>query len=71
MCAEGLSAVQCIVNPCDTETCAKYPDAECKPNYCGGCGADFYVDGEVVDDCKSVEPQRDGFLTIMYPPCNI
>ena len=46
-CPEGW--VYCFVDPCLVETCPAYPDAECVADYCGGCFADFYVDGELVE----------------------
>jgi len=30
-------------------TCDAYPDAKCEANYCGGCNAEFFLDGEMVD----------------------
>ena len=29
--------------------CTSYPDAECVANYCGGCWADYYLDGEQIN----------------------
>ncbi len=46
-CPEGW--VYCFVDPCLVETCPAYPDAECVADYCGGCFADFYVEGELVE----------------------
>ena len=36
----------CFVDPCLVSECTSYPDAECVANYCGGCWADYYLDGE-------------------------
>ena len=52
VCPPSKPIVYCKVNPCQVNKCAKYPDAICKPNYCGGCNADFYLNGEKVD-CKN------------------
>ena len=41
----------CIIDPCSTAQCEAQPDAECVPNYCDGCHADFYADGQLVLDC--------------------
>ena len=38
--------VNCFVDPCLMSECTSYPDAECVANYCGGCWADYYLDGE-------------------------
>ena len=38
--------VNCFVDPCFVSECTSYPDAECVANYCGGCWADYYLDGE-------------------------
>jgi len=43
--------VECFADPCTVEDCALYPDAECVANYCDGCWADFYIDGELLLDC--------------------
>jgi hypothetical protein len=38
------------------EDCPAYPNADCEPNYCGGCYADFYIsNGELITDCDSME----------------
>ncbi|MFQ6610109.1 MAG: hypothetical protein ACE5D7_04840, partial [Fidelibacterota bacterium] len=60
-----LYIVYCFIDPCEVTACDYYPDAECVSDYCGGCYADFYVDGELVD-C-AVEPMEDIFLTWEYP----
>jgi hypothetical protein len=45
-------AVDCFQDPCLVETCSAYPNADCVPNYCGGCYADFYNhNGELITDC--------------------
>ena len=41
--------VNCFVNPCSVSECTSYPDAECVVNYCGGCWADYYLDGEQIN----------------------
>ncbi len=41
--------VNCFVNPCSVSECTSYPDAECVANYCGGCWADYYLDGEQIN----------------------
>ena len=40
--------VSCIVDPCSVSNCFSHPDAECVPNYCGGCYADYYLDNELI-----------------------
>ncbi|XP_002738006.1 uncharacterized protein LOC100376483 [Saccoglossus kowalevskii] len=37
------------IDLCGRETCTVYPDAECIPNECGTCCADWYYDGKLVD----------------------
>ena len=44
--------VECFADPCTIEFCPEFPEAECIPNYCEGCWADFYLDGEWLD-CNS------------------
>ena len=41
--------VNCFVDPCLMSECTSYPDAECVANYCGGCWADYYLDGEQIN----------------------
>ena len=40
--------VDCFADPCEVSECISYPDAECIANYCGGCWADYYLDGEQI-----------------------
>jgi hypothetical protein len=41
-CANGSMPVQCFANPCDVSTC---PQGTCEANYCGGCHAEYTLDG--------------------------
>ena len=41
--------VNCFVDPCVMSECTSYPDAECVANYCEGCWADYYLDGEQIN----------------------
>ena len=41
--------VDCFADPCEVSECISYPDAECVANYCGGCWADYYLDGEQIN----------------------
>jgi len=40
--------VACFADPCLVSECSFYPDAECVSNYCGGCWADYYLNGELI-----------------------
>ena len=44
--------VNCFVDPCLVSACSSYPDAECAADYCGGCWADYYLNGELIN-CDS------------------
>ena len=44
--------VNCFVDPCLVSDCTSYPDVECVANYCGGCWADYYLYGELIN-CDS------------------
>ena len=44
--------VNCFVDPCLVSECSSYPDAECVANFCGGCWADYYLNGELIN-CDS------------------
>ena len=46
--------VYCFQNPCLVESCPAYPNADCVPNYCDGCHADFYdANGQLITYCDS------------------
>ncbi|CAF1053928.1 unnamed protein product [Rotaria sp. Silwood1] len=52
-CPHGRSKVRCKKDPCQGATCPEYPDAECVPNYCGGCYAEWFTcDGRKVQ-CRT------------------
>jgi hypothetical protein len=40
--------VNCFADPCGVSECISYPDAECVANYCEGCWADYYLNGELI-----------------------
>ena len=40
--------VDCFADPCEVSECISYPDAECVANYCEGCWADYYLNGEQI-----------------------
>jgi len=40
--------VDCFADPCEVSECISYPDAECVANYCEGCWADYYLNGELI-----------------------
>ena len=61
--------VNCFVDPCLVSECTSYPDAECVANYCGGCWADYYLDGELINcdlsmDCVDL-------TGIEFGPCDM
>jgi len=41
--------VDCFADPCAVSECTSYPDAECVANYCEGCWADYYLNGELIN----------------------
>ena len=45
----------CGFKPCAKLFCVDYPEAVCKPNFCGGCNAEFYLKGERVECSKYKE----------------
>ena len=54
-CLEGY--VQCFVDPCEVTECPALPYATCEADYCGGCNANFYQNGIIVnDECGEPEP---------------
>ena len=61
--------VNCFVNPCSVSECTSYPDAECVANYCGGCWADYYLDGNQINcdlsmDCVDLTGINFGLCTM-------
>jgi len=46
--------VNCFVDPCRFSKCDAHPTAKCVANYCGGCNALWYLDGELADCSASV-----------------
>ncbi|KAJ8041542.1 Cysteine-rich motor neuron 1 protein [Holothuria leucospilota] len=79
LCPDGSQPYECFIYPCLFETCDRYPSAECRPNYCGGCNAEFFVDDEKVD-CEGEETEDqstespvvldkcDGICPLIYAP---
>uniref|UniRef100_A0A915HVP2 Uncharacterized protein n=1 Tax=Romanomermis culicivorax TaxID=13658 RepID=A0A915HVP2_ROMCU len=55
-CPPGTPVVRCKADPCSVNSCPKYPNAECRANYCGGCNADFYIKGRKGDNRKATMP---------------
>ena len=47
--------VSCLVDPCMVSECTSYPDTECVANYCDGCWADYYLNGELINCSSSVD----------------
>ena len=51
-CDPDTERFNCLFNPCDNAYCPNIPDANCLPDYCGGCNARFYVNSvEVTEEC--------------------
>merc|ERR1712184_196698 len=42
--------VNCFVDPCQVSKCEGYPDATCVADYCGGCFARWYSNGQLLND---------------------
>lgn len=65
--------VNCFVDPCTETRCPAYPTATCRPNYCGGCNAEFYTsDGtEVTALCNSRPTQCSNIVNCLINPCTV
>ncbi|XP_072051480.1 uncharacterized protein [Amphiura filiformis] len=48
-CPNDDYAYSCPYDPCEGVVCEAYPDAVCKASICGGCKAEFSLDGAVVE----------------------
>ncbi|XP_065315536.1 kielin/chordin-like protein [Gordionus sp. m RMFG-2023] len=66
ICPPGVPISQCKVNPCEVTKCPLYPNAECRPFYCGGCFAIFYV-----DDAKHLCPPDKPVVNCLVDPCQL
>ena len=51
-CPVDVPLVSCSYEPCAKLFCLDYPEAVCKPNFCGGCKADFFLKGEKIECSK-------------------
>lgn len=49
-CPPDKPPVNCFVNPCQFAKCPAHPNARCVSDFCGGCNARFFEDGEEVTD---------------------
>jgi len=50
-CPPGQPQVACLVAPCSVAPPCDVEGAPCHDNYCGGCHADWYLEGERVEEC--------------------
>ncbi|XP_002735256.1 chelonianin-like [Saccoglossus kowalevskii] len=72
----GGTIVNCFADPCTVEECPLYPYAECVANYCGGCNAEFFYDGEKVDcnekpgKCPNLKPPSDLTRVLCIHECD-
>lgn len=51
-CPPNVPVAMCLVDPCQIagqKGCAEYPKAICRPNFCGGCNSEWFLNGEKVD----------------------
>ncbi len=42
-CPNGVPIVECDGDPCVGAVCPSTMEAECRPNYCGGCTAEWFI----------------------------
>ena len=65
-----LPVYNCFVDPCSVNRCPAHPTATCRSNYCGGCNAQFFVNGiEVTAECGSLACPPPGFGGICTEQC--
>ena len=48
-CPDDKPVVHCVSNPCSVAKCLAFPGAECRPNFCGGCNAEFFLGGAKIN----------------------
>lgn len=60
VCPPGVPVVQCDGDPCTNATCPSHPNAECRPNYCGSCKAEWFIGDTRITQCtgESNEQQQ-------------
>ncbi|XP_019635444.1 PREDICTED: kielin/chordin-like protein [Branchiostoma belcheri] len=74
---ESSHVAHCLKNPCLTATCPGFPDAICKPNYCGSCKATWVdrFDQEVIcqttGPCDATVTKRTNWNTMWNPRCAV
>ncbi|CAH1246674.1 KCP [Branchiostoma lanceolatum] len=74
---ESSHVAHCLKNPCLTATCPGFPDATCKPSYCGSCKALWVdrFDQEVVcqttGPCDATVTKRTNWNTMWNPRCAV
>lgn len=53
-CPLNQPKVDCLINPCDYQSCPQYPTAKCIVDVCGKCAAKFIVNGsqDVTESCS-------------------
>nr|CAB3267843.1 zonadhesin [Phallusia mammillata] len=70
-CPPGVPQVQCVIDPCEVNTCPRFPEAECRANFCGGCNAEFFLNGKQIPDekCHCRSSLNEEFSTCA-PPCD-
>eukprot|EP00794_Sanderia_malayensis_P014103 gene14103-15576_t len=56
-CPDNVALVNCIIDPCEVAVCPAVPSAKCRSNYCGGCNADFYLNGKQVNSLPTEGPE--------------
>lgn len=61
-----INPVDCFADPCSVETC-NIDESECIANYCGGCYADFYKNGNIMicDNCCNLTNIDFGLCTMV------
>ncbi|XP_046577255.1 uncharacterized protein LOC124285136 isoform X1 [Haliotis rubra] len=56
-CPPEVMHVRCRDDPCMRTSCRSMPDAVCRPNYCGGCMAEFFREGMRVQCGRTSFPE--------------
>ncbi|GMH36055.1 hypothetical protein BSKO_03923 [Bryopsis sp. KO-2023] len=69
-CPPGVPQAACKADPCDVTKCPAFPNAKCVSNFCGGCNADFFVNGKKVD-CNSGCPPDKPEVQCFADPCQV
>ncbi|XP_060561756.1 uncharacterized protein LOC132721468 [Ruditapes philippinarum] len=68
-CEKGIPLTKCDMKVCESKVCRNFPNAQCRPDGCGGCRDTWYI-GDKLIDCYSDEcPPKVPIVKCVDDPC--